>query len=91
MGMPEMCSLVVSDKVVSECVTLMYRTLGYHGHSVHVLGPFLKYPVPVDGSSPPNHVVGDIHNNSVSKAHLKDTKVFEIRRTKSFSGWTADV
>ena len=40
----------------------MYGTLGYHGHSVHVLRTFLKYPVPVDGSSPPNHAVGDIHN-----------------------------
>ena len=42
MGMPEMRSCIASDKVVSECVTLMYRTLGYHGHSVHVLGPLLK-------------------------------------------------
>jgi len=91
MGMPEMSSCVVSDKVVSECVTLTYRTLGYHGHSVHVLGFCLKYPMPVDGSSPPNHVVGDIHNNPVSKAHLRDTKMFAIRRTKSFSGWRAEV
>jgi len=86
-----MSSLVVSDKVVSECVTLMYSTLGYHGHSVHVLRPFLKYPVPVDGSSPPKHVVGDIHNYSVSKAHLKDAKVFAVRRTNSYSGSTSDV
>ena len=77
-----MSSLVVSDKVISECVTLMYRTLCDHGHSVHVLGPFLKYTVPVDGSRPPNHVVGNIHNYSVSKAHLKDAKVRAIKRTK---------
>jgi hypothetical protein len=69
----------------------MYGTLFYHGHSVHVLGPFLKYPMPVDGSSPPNHVAGDIRDYSVSKAHLKDTKMFAVRRTKSFSGWTAEV
>jgi len=86
MGMPEISSLVVSDEVVSACATLMYRTMGYHGHSIHVLGPFLKYPVPVDGSSPPPHVVGDIHSYSVSKAHLKVTKVYAVRRTKSFSG-----
>lgn len=81
-----MYSSVVSDKVVSECVTLMYRILGYYGHSVHVLEPFLKYPMPVDGSSPPSHVVGDVHNYSVSKANLKDVKVFAVRRRKSVSG-----
>jgi hypothetical protein len=91
MGMPEMSSLVVSDKVVSECVTLMYRTLGYHGHSVHVIGTFLKYSVPVDSSSPPSHVVGDIHNYSVPKAHLKNAKMLAVRRTKSFSGWMSEI
>jgi hypothetical protein len=83
MGMPEKRSLVVSVKVVSEYVTFMYTTLGYHWHSVHVLGPFLKHPVPVDGSSPPRQIVDDIHNYSVSKAHLKDVKVLAVRRTKT--------
>jgi hypothetical protein len=41
--------------------------------------------MPVDGSSPPNHVVGDVHNYSISKAHLKDVKELAVRRRKTVS------
>jgi hypothetical protein len=41
--------------------------------------------MPVDGSSPPCHVVGDIDNYPVSKAYLKDVKVLVVRRRKTAS------
>jgi hypothetical protein len=80
--MPEVSSFVVSNEVISECVTFTYGTLRQHGNSIHELGPLLEHSVPVDSSSPRSHVVRYIHDHSVSKAHLKNTKILII------SGWT---
>lgn len=77
MGVIEESSLVVSEEVVSECVTFIYGTLRYHGNPVHELGPLLEYAVPVDRNTPPRHVVSYIHNHSVSKTHLKNSKNFQ--------------
>lgn len=76
-SVPEVCTSITSDPLVSKSVSLLDRTLSYEGNPVRILGTLLPDSMPMDGNLHSLHSIQNIDDHLVALTNLQHVREYK--------------